>query len=279
MNPSSPRPQRLVLLSLFTVAALAFGAPSFAKHGADDPPGDDRGGTGDPTGGNAPRSKNGVFKFDQRSFSVSEGAGSARIVIERSKGQRGAVSVDYAVLPGSARAGADFRAVSGKLTWAAGDGLNKTFSIPLTDDSLAEGNETIRLVLSNPTGGAILDAVRWQATLVILDNDGATRCTAGDLCLQSGRFAVSIETTGGTFAVAQSAEAGTFERAAGSPEWLVRVEDTCASSGHFTFHLAEATSQAYRLTVVDTWTGLTKQFGRGADLFVAGRDTKTFGCR
>ncbi len=53
-------------------------------------------------------------------------------------------------------AGSDYAAASGTLSWADGDTSDKTFSIPITDDSVYEGNETVNLTLSSPTGGATL---------------------------------------------------------------------------------------------------------------------------
>ncbi len=61
------------------------------------------------------------------------------------------VSVDYATEDGTAKAGADYTAVSGTLTFAAGE-TAKTVSVPLLDDAIDEGKETFRLRLSNPRG-------------------------------------------------------------------------------------------------------------------------------
>jgi hypothetical protein len=116
----------------------------------------------------------GVLKFDETSFEVSEEAGSAVIVVERSNGEDGAVSVQYTASAGTATAGQDFTAVSGTLSWGAGDESNKTFTVPVLNDGQAEGAETVVLRLSNPTGGAALDGARAQSTLVIRSNDGGT---------------------------------------------------------------------------------------------------------
>jgi hypothetical protein len=63
----------------------------------------------------------GVLKFDESSFVGKEG-GSALVRVERSRGERGTVTVRYSTGDGSARAGADYTTVSGSLTWAPGDG-------------------------------------------------------------------------------------------------------------------------------------------------------------
>ncbi len=64
----------------------------------------------------------GTIKFDQSSISVLEEAGVALVLVERSQGDSGAVTVDYSSADVSATAGSDYDAVSGTLSWADGDG-------------------------------------------------------------------------------------------------------------------------------------------------------------
>ena len=58
----------------------------------------------------------------------------------------GTVTVDYATADASARAGQDYTAVSGTLTFASGERA-KTVSVPILDDAIDEGRETFRLKL------------------------------------------------------------------------------------------------------------------------------------
>ena len=80
-----------------------------------------------------------------------------------------AVSVDYATEDGTATAGADYTATSGTLTFAAGE-TAKTVSVPVLDDAIDEGKETMRLLLSNPQG-AYLRGVHSKAKGVIRNDD------------------------------------------------------------------------------------------------------------
>jgi len=80
------------------------------------------------------------------------------------------VSVDYSVSGGTATAGSDFDTVSGTLTWADGDGANKPIQVPIIEDTLEEGPETVVLTLRDPAGGASLGAVS-SSTLTIVDDD------------------------------------------------------------------------------------------------------------
>jgi len=72
-------------------------------------------------------------------------------------GATGIVTVDYATSNGTATAGSDYTATSGTLTFNQGE-TAKTFSIPITRDSIFEVPETVSLTLSNPNGSAVLGA-------------------------------------------------------------------------------------------------------------------------
>jgi hypothetical protein len=114
----------------------------------------------------------GEFHFDERHFEVNEGAGKVRIAVERSRGSRGEVKVDYAVKPGTATPGEDYTPTSGTLTWPDGDEAKKTFEVTILEDTVDEGKEMALLELANPTGGAVIRAERGDAAIVIEDNDG-----------------------------------------------------------------------------------------------------------
>lgn len=106
--------------------------------------------------------------FTTNSFSVSEGGSYAVVTLRRLGLANSTVQVDYAVLPGTATAGADFVPTNGTLVFAPGQTL-QSFLVPILDDQLQEFPETILLALSNVTSGATL--FRDSAVLTIVDND------------------------------------------------------------------------------------------------------------
>jgi Calx-beta domain len=90
--------------------------------------------------------------------------GRATITVLRSAPTGGTVSVQYATSDGTARAGVDYVAASGALTFAPGV-TQRTFTVKLIANRV--GNRTVNLTLSNPGGGALL-GTPTSAVLTIL---------------------------------------------------------------------------------------------------------------
>ena len=67
------------------------------------------------------------------------------------------VTVDYATADGTATAGSDYTATSGTLTFQPGE-TSKTVSVPITDDAVDDGGETLTLTLSSASGADLGDA-------------------------------------------------------------------------------------------------------------------------
>ena len=114
----------------------------------------------------------GVLQFSNVNFEGAENDGSVTIVVERIGGSIGNVSVNYATADGTATEGQDYIGSSDTLTFA--DGVtSQTLAVTLLDDQIYEGNETVKLSLSNITGGAVLGTTS-EATLTVNDNDTQT---------------------------------------------------------------------------------------------------------
>jgi hypothetical protein len=113
----------------------------------------------------------GRIQFGATSYSVPENAGSVNVTITRS-GADGDVSVDFFTQGGTAQAGADYTGVpTTTLTFLDGE-TSKTIPISVFDNFLVDGNRTVNLWLTNPTGGAVL-GIHSSAVLTILDNEVA----------------------------------------------------------------------------------------------------------
>ena len=77
------------------------------------------------------------------------------------------VTVAYASKDGTAKAGEDYVAVSGTLTFAPGE-TSQTINVPVIGDTIVESDEQFLIVLSNAVGGS-LDG--GTATVTILNDD------------------------------------------------------------------------------------------------------------
>ena len=102
-------------------------------------------------------------------YSVSENAGTLRVPVSRTGATNVSVGVTLTTADVSAIAGQDYTAVNINLTFLPGV-TNLTVAIPITEDLLAEANETFTVTLSAPTGGAVIGAPA-SATVRIVDND------------------------------------------------------------------------------------------------------------
>jgi len=110
-----------------------------------------------------------AIAFSAAVFRADENAGNAAVVVRRTGPSGDAAAVDYATRDGSAVAGSDYQSVAGTLEFAAGE-TEKSFDVPLIDDTDPEDAETVVLELANPQGGGVLGS-QSQASLVIVDND------------------------------------------------------------------------------------------------------------
>jgi hypothetical protein len=71
------------------------------------------------------------------------------------------ITVEYATQDGTAKAGVDYTAETDTVTFAPGQ-TTATINVPVTQETLAQHNETFSVVLSNPvdTSGATLPLSR-----------------------------------------------------------------------------------------------------------------------
>lgn len=106
--------------------------------------------------------------FSPTAYSVAEG-GTATVTVNRITSLNGLLTVDYTTIDNSAVGGSDYTGASGTLTFD--DGISsQIITIPINDDSDMESSENFTVVLSNASGGAILD--NNTATVTIPANDG-----------------------------------------------------------------------------------------------------------
>ncbi|MFM2001112.1 MAG: hypothetical protein RI963_538 [Planctomycetota bacterium] len=146
------------------------------------------------------------------------------------------VTVNYATVDGTAVAGSDYTAQSGTLTFAPGE-LSKTILIDVLGDALVEANETLSVVLSAPSAGAVLNQASATGTI---NNDDTPPTPSLSIASAS-----ASENSGSlSFAVTLSAPSSTrvtvkYATAAGTAKSNGKQPDFKAVSGTLTFSPGE----------------------------------------
>ncbi len=116
--------------------------------------------------------------FESAASTILESQTSVRLPVVLSAASSAAVTVDYAVVGGSAQPGSDFTLAAGTLTFAANKTL-ATINFSLSNDSAQEGHETILVALSTPSG-AQLDATTTHTVNIVDDDASVVTLTATD---------------------------------------------------------------------------------------------------
>ena len=191
-----------------------------------------------------------VIQFDSATYTVNEGDGTATIGLTRTGGTEGEVTVDYATSAGTATAGSDYTESSGTASFA--DGVTTaSFTVPITDDTEDEGDETVNLSLSGPGGGAVIGTPD-AATLSIIDNDGPPA-----IRFSSPTYSV-VESEGpATITLLRSGSPDpevtvdiVYPNTAGDPSAATENEDYTQGPGSVTFAAGE-TTRTFTIGITD----------------------------
>ena len=119
-------------------------------------------------GGGATATIPGPAQFSVADAEVEEAAGATLdFVVTLGRARPVETSVGYATSDGTATAGSDYTAKSGRLTFMAGE-TEMTVEVAVLDDAHDEGSETMTFTLSNPSGAVIDDG---EATGTITNAD------------------------------------------------------------------------------------------------------------
>src|SRR3989442_1716974 len=136
-----------------------------------------------------------TFQFSAGGYTVGEGDGSALITVTRAGSVTNAASVDYATADGTAHQGSKYLNAAGRLTFAPGQ-TSKTFTVLELDTDVAEGNQTLDLLLSNPVGAGFNSPGR--AVLNIVDNDTLLTPIFQSVALAANQVTLNTWTFSGT---------------------------------------------------------------------------------
>lgn len=109
--------------------------------------------------------------FASSEFSVNEdGSPVVAVTVIRPLSNKGAVSATINLSDGTANSPSDYQGMQIPVNFADGQSF-QIVNIPIFNDDIIEANETIQLILSNPTGGTTIGLLEDTAVLTIIDDD------------------------------------------------------------------------------------------------------------
>jgi autotransporter-associated beta strand protein len=139
----------------------------------------------------------GEIQFTTSAYTIGESVGTAHISVTRANGSSGMVSATFNTSDGTATAGNDYTAVTNYgVTYNDGETGTKTIDIPISPDTIFEGDETVNLTLSGTTVGSARNAVNGlSATLTITDDDAAPTISINDAFVSEPEAAGTSDAT------------------------------------------------------------------------------------
>jgi Ca2+-binding RTX toxin-like protein len=158
-------------------------------------------------------------------------------------------SVDYSVQSGTATAGIDFSSIpSGTVQFNAGE-TSKTITVPVLSDTTIENDETLNLVLSNPTVLELRNGkTSMTATGTIRNDDFPTLTLSGSQSVKennSGQTALNFVAT-----LSQSVPFGVLVTYATQGITATAGQDFTAQSGTLSFSVGE-TSKTISIPILE----------------------------
>ena len=114
-----------------------------------------------------------------------------RVNLDDKRTTQTTVSVDYRTVDKTARAGSDYVAASGTLTFAAGE-KSKEFDVTIKDDQVEDNGETFEIRLENPTGGGRIHPYKGKTTGTITNTEASVLSAT----FPSSRFASATHSGG-----------------------------------------------------------------------------------
>jgi hypothetical protein len=179
----------------------------------------------------------GKFEFSSKIYFANENSKNAIVKVVRKGGSTGVVSVNYATaafedrdtvdpISNPASEGEDYATTEGTLTWKDGEYGIQTFKVPLFNDYDEEGDETVQLLLSSPTGAALGDKEKISAKLRIADDECHGVYTTAARTLYHPLITVPVyDPISGQPTEDVQVFEGTFTLLNGTEDFIIDIED------------------------------------------------------
>lgn len=122
----------------------------------------------------------GVISFVQDQVVVAENETNLVVTLSRDGSSQGQVAVNYSLQGNNAEIDQDVHNLAGTLIWQDGDRSNKTLTLELINDELAESDESFSLVLEPLDGSRLGEFSRLQVTISDDENNSAPQVELGE---------------------------------------------------------------------------------------------------
>ena len=172
-----------------------------------------------------PRRGAGSVQLERSALTAEEGS-RLPLLLTRSGGSRGAVTVNVSTSGGSAQPGRDFTTTTTRVTFRDGEKTPRFIEIPVRADHKAEAPETFRVSLSHPRCGTL--GTRRSTTVTIIDDPQPPTSTPQSFTI-----------------------GGTVDGLQGSGLVLTNLggDLPVSGNGHFTFPGTASSGQPYEIVV------------------------------
>ena len=154
-----------------------------------------------------------LLSFTVSALAVSEGNGTATVIVQQNGTYMGTVNINYATSDGTATAGQDYTTRNGTMIFSPGV-ISRTLSIPILNDTLLEGDEAFFVTLSNPVNGVITGTNPLPITitddeseaevgfvvtsLTVAENEGTAQVVVQQNGVHGNPVQVNVATSNGT---------------------------------------------------------------------------------
>ena len=232
-----------------------------------------------------------ALQFAAATTSGAQNSGTISLSVMRTGSTTAAVTANFATADGTAIAGTDYTATSGTLQWAANDTTPQTIVVPVSNAAPFVGSKTLKVALSNPTGGAAIGTPGSAA--VTISGDGSATAASLQFSASSytvaqaaGTMTVTVDRTvgsSGAVSVAYATANGTaiagtdFTASNGTLNWA--SGDSTPKT--FTVAISNATpfsgSKSFTVALSNPTTGVTLGSPSSASISISGDASGTVG--
>jgi choice-of-anchor B domain-containing protein len=159
-----------------------------------------------------------------------------------------AVSVNYQLLPGSAKASSDYTSVSGTLTWAANDTADKSIDIDIAADPTGEEfQENFFVRLSQPSNTATLGNHSYLTVNVDGQlNSGTLAFTSAEVTVAENQGSISI-----TLARQGSSNSAVSVSYLLNSGTAIIGDDVESASGTISWADGDSSEKSFNVTIID----------------------------